>query len=209
MAVSWLPGWPVNWPDFVATYQQVIPREWPRGLWSVTGEVHKHHEVLGEILAYGRQLLEWILRSWLPQNDSEGLFLDRWETVLSLAAAATVAERQNAILAAIRNRGTLTIELLRAIVAPAFGNPADLSEITVCGPTPSDIAGEATSASDPIWWFTYTLHIYQTGSNALDEKIGDDILRRIAPAWCRWQISDTRRLLAGMQLNRGVVRESA
>ncbi|MHC4891273.1 MAG: Kelch repeat-containing protein, partial [Planctomycetota bacterium] len=138
MVASWLPTWPSTWQDFVANYKDIVPRAWPKRLFSPTSESHKDHQALGESIAYPRQLLEWILRTIYPFKDDEGLWLPRWETAFGIKPAGTIAERKTRLIAEMRNRGTFTKALMYAIFSRVW-NTDDASAITLTYPTITDI----------------------------------------------------------------------
>jgi hypothetical protein len=147
---SWYETWIAAWEDFSAAYQAMAPRQWPKNLFSETGEGYKDQQGVGEILSWLRKGSKWISECFWPWLDAAyadaastaaPLFLERWEEVFGLAPRGTTyAERANRVLASFRNRGTMTEDRLKAIFISVFGT-TDPDKLSLVAPTPENTWG--------------------------------------------------------------------
>lgn len=193
MTASWLPSWPSAWVDLVTQYATAIPSEWPRGLFRTDGQAHADHQALGEVLAYVRQAAEWMLRTILPQNDDDELFLDRWEDALGLQSYnSAITTRQQAIVAEWRRRGTVTDALVRSILCAAWGSD-DPAVVSLASPDPADVDSVDTLGEETSGRHQSNLHIYRTEEGeAPDYLLAEYLIDRIKPASEHWSVGQYR-----------------
>ena len=191
MAAPWLPSIPADFPPFVADLVDLATALVPKRLYRRGADAYLELQAWGEGLAYFRQMLEFILRSYAAQNDSNALLLNRWEETFALEEAPSLAARQAAIQAAARTRGTGTEALIQSIFAPLFG----------LGDSPGDIAfasgdvsllPEATPERQKAT-VAFSMLIYDgTEANHVDRVRADKILREVTPAGDRWFVNRFR-----------------
>jgi hypothetical protein len=160
---SWYDSWPASAPDYSGHYQRVAPRQWPKGIYSSEGEAFKDQEAAGEILSWLRKGSWWISEHIWPWLDeaaqvagtiSDYLFIDRWQKAFGLGADAL----GNAILAAMRNRGTLTEAIVDAIFCPVF-NTADPDNVSQVAPTPANTWAAAICWQKTPWTYDATIDL--------------------------------------------------
>ena len=188
---SWLPTWPTGWPDIEARYKALVGSMVPRGLFDPDGENAADWAAIGEALGQVRKLIEWVLGNSLPHRDSEGMFLWRWEELLQLVARGATATRQAWIVARLRQRGTETLSLAKAVMAGAWGE-IDGSFLSVYHQDPAvyyaERGGYTTDAAYDIREQQY-LHFYPTAEDvAPDWDIAADLIARFAPTWAYWTV---------------------
>jgi hypothetical protein len=193
-APSWLPAYPATWQDIQQTYEQTVPRQFPEGLYDPALERDEHKDVLGlaDVLAWVAQAAEWVKRSIVPHQDSQGLFLGRWETALGLMQAATVALRQSRIVAALRTRKTLTKEVVRGIFQPLIDPAGVIDDVEFRSPTVATLAtalvgcnaAEITAAQTEL----FQMGIFSLNGVCSDLQGAMREARRRQPAWERWWI---------------------
>lgn len=184
----WLPTWPSNWPDFEAAYKALAVSSWPRRQFRRGGEAWRDLEAYGMVLSAARKYLEWILRSIIPSNDSQGLLLHFWEEAFNIEPASTISERIARLEAEFRNRGTGTDGLIKAIFLPAFPG-ADLDDISICRPNYEELTTAGNTHQHAHVRAQFSFHIYSTNEDIgplLD--VADDIIRRCQPAVCQWTV---------------------
>ena len=186
MPAPWLPSWPSGWPDLVAAYKRGIAAIVPAGLVAKSGEASKDWDATAESLSYVRQLLEWIYRRFAPHVDTDDLQTDRWGTDLQVGKRTGGIARRLWIAAHMRQRGTLTADLVRQIMAGAWQS-LDPSVVTVWR---QGIVAAGTEPTDELQYRENThVHIYHTAeTEAPDYGEAEDLVRRIKPTWAEWTV---------------------
>lgn len=204
---SWLPTANSVMEAIEQAYQEFVPEQWPKGLRFPGTVLHLHRKALGVGYSWlSMAILWWTEIFWPDRDDGAELGLPRWERIFGLSPLGTIDERQRRVTAAFRNRGTLNLARLRAIVAPAFGNPSDLTDIQVSVPDFSTVIADQPIAADPGWRDAYFMHVHVDGTaHTLNEKIGDAVVAQLEGAGFKVQIGEDLTLTAGMPINRGVV----
>jgi hypothetical protein len=189
MTASWLPTWPATWPDLVTLWREYVPMEAPRFLWKRGGQAWLDLQALGESLALARQFLEWVLRCYLPNRDTTGQLLERWEDDYRLQPAATVADRIIAVIAKMREPGTLTILHAKELLCSVFGTN-DPAEVSCVYPLAADMttAADATGTTEQQWAeMAFQVHWYSTGEDVEpNQSLFERLWRRIAPVTEDW-----------------------
>jgi hypothetical protein len=193
-APSWLPAYPATWQDVQQTYEQTVPRQFPEGLYDPALERDEHKDTLGiaDVLAWVAQAAEWVKRSIVPHQDSQGLFLGRWETALGLMQAATVALRQSRIVAALRTRKTLTKAVVQGIFLPLLFPSGDADDVQFIAPTVATLAAALVGATAAdiaqAEHDMFQLGIYDLNGTCSDLPGAMREARRRQPAWEHWWI---------------------
>lgn len=204
---SWLPTASAAWEAIEGAYVASTPEQWPKGLRFAGTALAKTREAFGIGYAWlAMQVDWWVSRYWPSEDDSAELGLPRWESILKLQPLGTIAERQQRVRAALRNRGTLNITRLQMMVSPAFDD-CDLADIDVLCPDLSTVIADAPIADDPGWRDAFLAHIHVDGAHTLNESIGDAIVQRLEGLGFKVQIGEEKWLVDGMAINRGVVDE--
>lgn len=196
---SWLPTRPAWIPNWDETYKRIVLGIWPRRMVASGSNLQADIETRGHALSWVRELFDWILHAFFPANDSEGMFLDRWEKSLGMSAgAATVGAREDRITAALRQRHTMTEDAIKAIFARAWATD-DPAAVSIAFPSAADIATYSTNELTNLHDQNFML-IYRTGGPGADTPdftLADDLIRRLKPAWQRWAISSDRSMRYG------------
>lgn len=172
---GWLPSsWSSSWPDYESIYRSMVHRFFP-AIWTDDSEAWLDQEVVGHVLSWLRKSMEYLLRRIFPHLDADDLFLEWWEKALSLASTGSVTTRSNRILAKLRNRGTLTLERLQAIMAPIMG--IEPSKVSVATPDMDDVIATGTTDLDNICDNAFTYHVYDSDGAADFDR--DEALKAI------------------------------
>ncbi len=182
---SWLPHDPAGWPLFGTEYKAMAPRQWPEDLYDdEDGNARKDQQAFGRALSLVRRATHWFVTRLWPHRDTTGEYWADWEEVFAVAPAATDALRQDRLIAALRNRGTLTDLRLRTMFAPVFGE-SDPATVTIVSPDLDSIPAGAT-ANDHAQLQTQ-LHIYHAAETAdIDRQMADQFLARVVPMGDTW-----------------------
>lgn len=179
---SWLPSsWPSSWPDYEDIYRSVTHRFFP-AIWTDDSQAWLDQEVVGHILSWVRKSMEYLVRRIFPHLDTGDLFLEWWEKALSLASTGDVTTRTNRVLAKMRNRGTLTMERLQAIMAPIM-NIEDPTNVYVINPDMDDVIATGTTDLDNICDNAFFYHVYNGGvATSFDSDEAMKTINRIKQA---------------------------
>ena len=207
---SWMPSAarPSIFPDWSEIFRTVIPREWPENLFGPGTQGMGDLKATGESLALARDMLEFALRYIWPGKDTgSGYFLSDWEKVFGISPAATLASRSYRIIASMRQRGTMTEGLVKAIMAPAFGT-TDPAEVAFDSPSSADVAAEysATATTENHVAFLGTnLHIYSGATPQVEPDWGlaADLIARIKPTGDTWSFGKSNYLIWGVHADDG------
>ena len=183
---SWMPiaSRPSSWIDWSTIFRETIPREWPKRLFGAESQAYSDLVAFGEALALARDMLSMIQHNIWPADDaSDNLFTDRWEESFGIQPDGTSAERTDRLIAVMRQRGTMTEDLVRAIMIRAWGL-SDPSLLTLTSPDPADVATE-NPAEDWQWAYPQTnMHISLTSeASAPDQGLAEDLIAKIKPTW--------------------------
>jgi len=185
---SWMPlaARPSNWRDWPTIFKDVIPREWPARLFQAGAEAYHDLIALGESLALARDVFAHVQHNLWPQEDDDMLFISRWESAFGFQADGTDAERIQRIIAAFRQRGTMTMGAWFAIILKAWGLE-DPSLIAYTMPTVADVvATETLGASTYMRAFSF-LHIYLVAETSdPDLSLKNDLIATNKPTWETW-----------------------
>ena len=201
---TWLASYPSHWLDYAAIFADLLPRSFPRRLFRRGGKAWGDLQATGEIIGHARAYLEQVFGWFIPARDDVAALLPWWESWLGLAAVATVAERQAAVLLALRTHGTLLDSLIKAMAAPAY-TPSDASKLHLTAPTMADILAQSPPTNDPGRQAVFTFEVYpEDGAGmTLDYRVADEVKKRM-PAPYFVTIAESQVLKAGMPINRGV-----
>jgi len=188
---SWMPSAsrPSAFPDWSDIYRTVVPREWPARLFAVGSEAMSDLIAHGESFALARDLLQFVQSYIIPENDSTyAIFLDKWEEVFNVAPAATTGLRIDRLVAALRQRGTMTRALTRAIMCRAYSKTAP-SSVTLVSPTAANVAATDTLGDETKIRGGTSMHIhYWDESIDPDLSLAWDLINQIKPAWEQWTV---------------------
>lgn len=193
MSAPWFDTWPTTWPDFVTKYRKMIPRAWGRGLFKMDGDGWKMLLATGEALSLAREAIEWMLQRTLPDNDSTGMFLDRWEAAFRIAPADTIASRQDRLMATMRQSGQpISEDAVRSMMVRAWGE-TDPDEVLLASSTGAQrAAADTLYASGNVTTYSRegtSMHIYKRNEDAHpDYSIANDIIAAIQPAGNTWSV---------------------
>lgn len=181
---AWLPTPTAAMDALELAYKNMSPRLWPRRLLKAASNAWKDAQVVGLALAGGRKLLEWQTTSYHPQNDTERLYLDDWLDAFGLRSSGSDTTDQNAIVAKMRERGTLTDAVVKSMFARAFGVD-DPSSISIVAGDPATIPGDATA--DDYAKIQSSQHIFNTSETAdPNRKLVDSLLRQVRGTGETW-----------------------
>lgn len=206
---AWLPtALPTAIRDFVGDFVAVMPDFLPRRYTRRAADICLEFQALGESAAYWRELLEWFMRTFLPQHDSEGMWLSRHERDYGLRGGgltdSEIGRRQRAILAAMRNRGTLTTERAQAVLAPIFGVDAD--EIAFAVVAIKDLLASHYTSLNPSErdWHravdAYSIHAYHSLGTAIPPQPElQATFSKLAQSGERWTGGQTKKFLWGTE----------
>lgn len=185
-AVPWLPPWPSSWPDWIAGFQRGIWTVIPQGLVSEDGQAAADWESLAEMLGHVREMMDWIYHSITPQTDTESLQLARWRQDLQVKLGDGGASVADWIVAKLRQRGTLTDNMIRQIMCTAWGS-LDPSILTIyrqplltAGTEPTDELQRREN---------WQIHIYHAAeTQAPDWRLAEALIAAIKPTWEIWSV---------------------
>jgi hypothetical protein len=196
---SWMPiaARPATWIDWSTIFRSVIPREWPKRLFVAGSQAYADLVAFGEALALARDMLSVLQHNiWPAEDGNHWLFTDRWEEVFGIQPSGSLDQRTSRLIAFMRQRGTMTEDLLKAIMCRAFAthNPADIG---INSPTPAAYA--ASGAVDEWQWafLGHNMHIYSTSNAAIDRGLAEDLIRKITPTWELWSAGTYNELIWG------------
>jgi hypothetical protein len=189
-------------PEWDEIYKRIVPGLWPKRYAKSGGQISADLETYGHALSWVREAFDWILHAFFPDLDANALFLDRWEAAFGLEAAGTVAKRQAAVIAAMRQRHTMTEDQIRAIFCQCFSGH-DPAEIHFVWPSGADVETYATSDEAHVKHQNFMLIWNDAGLDNL--VMADALIRRLCPAWQRWSISEQRSMRYGNGVNTSLV----
>lgn len=197
---TWMPlsTRPSNWPDWSDIFTNTVPREWPKGLFGKGGQAWLDLEALGESLALARDVMEVVIRRIWPARDDDGTFLSDWETVFDVTPEPTIAKRQDRLIAKFRQRGTMTQDLVKAIMCRAWGSD-DPSTVTLTSPTQGWAAVDETDAAR----LGHQMHISQTAGTDEPDPMIEDLISQNKPTWENWYYGKTATLKWGAHADDG------
>jgi len=195
---DWLPV-AADMPDIEEAYQASVPQQWPMGLRFPETDLDYERQAIGICISWVPESLWLITRYYFPRSDTEGFFLDRWETALALQNSGSIADRQNRITSKMRNRGTGIEDIIFSIIAPAYGVPEGSSKIQFSTPDMSTIIADDPpkddlSGDDNGWLDAFTGHFFADGTLTLGRDMVESILLRMTPAGWRWTAGETQYL---------------
>ena len=181
----WLPHDPAGWPLFGTEYKAMAPRQWPEDLYDdEDGNARKDQQAFGRALSLVRRATHWFITRLWPHRDSTGEYFADWEETFGISPAATTTLRQDRLIAALRNRGTLTDLKLRTMFAPVFGE-SDPATVAIVSPDLDSIPAGATA--DDHAELQTQLHIHHAAETAdIDRQMADQFLGRVVPTGDTW-----------------------
>lgn len=181
---GWFDSWPSVFKDLEDAYLRTVPRQWPMGLYAEGTDERKDLDSTAVVLAWVAQGGEWIKRRVFPQHDSLGQFLALWEECFSITKAATIALRQQAIIAYCRLMlGTATKATIQKIMAPIFG-VSDYTDIDFAFGSIADIDATGYTGADRAFVLCH-FHIHTNGTHAPDRPRALDAIAKFKPTWIR------------------------
>lgn len=182
---SWMPlaARPATWIDWSATFRDVFPRAWPARLYVSGSDAYSDLVAFGESMALARDMVGVLTHNIWPAADAnDHLFIDRWEEVFDLQPDGSFDERTSRLIAIMRQRGTMTQDLVRAIMCRAW-NTDDPGAVSLSSPaaTPApqcEVHGAFQGSN---------MHIYHTAQSAApDVGIIEDLIAKCKPTWETW-----------------------
>ena len=139
---SWMPlaARPANWIDWSAIFRETMPREWPKRLFGAGSQAYQDLIAFGEAMALARDFASLLQHNIWPALDGNDFILnDRWEETFGLQPQGTQDERTSRLIAFMRQRGTMTQTLVKAIMARAW-NSENPDVLTLVNVDPVDVA---------------------------------------------------------------------
>jgi len=203
---SWMPmaARPSNWLDWSAIFRDAIPREWPKRLYVQGSQAYSDLIAFGETLALARDMLSLLQHNiWPAQDANDNVFADRWEDSFGLQPDGTLDDRTNRLIAFMRQRGTMTEDLVKAIMCRVWDSD-DPSVVSITSPDPAAFA--ASGAVDDWQWafLGHNMHIFHTAETVEPNRgLADDLIRKIKPTWETWSISRLEKLIWGVDADEG------
>lgn len=197
---TWMPivARPSTWIDWSDIFRETTPREWPKRLFGLGSQAYHDLIVFGEALALSRDMTSLLQHNIWPHLDgNDNIFTDRWEEAFGLLPDGTADERTNRLIAHLRQRGTMTEDLIKAVMCRAWGSD-DPSTVSISSPDP---AAYAASGAADAWQWAYlgtSLHIYHTAESAEPNRgLAEDLIRKIKPTWETWSVGQYKYLAWG------------
>jgi hypothetical protein len=173
---------PSTWIDWSSVFKDVIPREWWAGLFASESEAYYDQVAFGEALALARDMLSFLQNSIWPTQDTNHIFTERWERVYGVNPKGSLDDRANRLIALFRQRGTMTEDLVKAIMCRAWDSD-DPSIVAISSPamTPAPQCAKHGAFQGA------NMHIYHaTGAAAPNQGIIEDLISKIKPTWEYW-----------------------
>ncbi len=201
--MAWSPWMPIAarpafWQDWSSIFREVIPLEWPKRLFGMGSQAYSDLIAFGESLALARDMLSVLQHNIWPAHDgNDWLFQERWEEVFGVQPDGTRDHRTSRLIAVMRQRGTMTEALVKAIMCRAWGSD-DPSIVSITSPDPATFA--ASGAVDDWQWayLGHNMHIYHTAeTDAPDQGLAEDLIRKIKPTWETWSVGQYKNLVWG------------
>jgi len=173
---------PTTWMDWSTIFRDVIPREWPKRLFGAGSQSYKDLIALGESLALVRDMLSFMQNAVIPALDENYIFLTDWETAFDIKPKGTESERMDRVIAMFRQRGTMTQDLVKAIMCRAWGSN-DPSVVSIISPAMTPAPQCAKHGA----FLGANMHIYHTAQTAEpDDALIQDLIARVRPTWEYW-----------------------
>lgn len=191
--VPWLPPWPSSWPDWIEGFQRGIRTVIPAGLVAEGGQVAADWDALAEMLGHVREMFDWIYRTIMPHTDSEELQLGRWQQDLQVYHGDGKPDLADWIVAKIRQRGTLTDDMVRQVMCTAWGSldPATVAiyrqPLLAAGTEPTN---ELQRRED---WSVHVYHAAET--TAPNWRLANALAEAIRPTWETWTVGRYRGMI--------------
>jgi hypothetical protein len=195
---------PAAWLDWSTILRDVTPREWPKRLFAQGSQAYADLVAFGESLALARDMLSFLQHNIWPAKDAnDNVFTDRWEAVFDIQPSGTTDDRTSRLIALFRQRGTMTEDLVKAIMCRAWDSD-DPDVVRITYPDPADVA-TLNPAEDWQWALPQTnLHLYHfTETVEPNWKIAQDIINKIKPTWETWSFGKNRYLKWGVHADDG------
>jgi hypothetical protein len=186
---------PSSWIDWSEIFRETIPREWPKRLFGLGSEAYKDLVAFGETLALARDMLSVLQHNIWPALDvNDALFIDRWEEVFGLQPDGSNDVRTSRLIAVMRQRGTMTEDLVKAIMCRAWGSD-DPSIVSLANPAAADVASVAPS-EDWMWaQLQSQMYIYHTAETDLPNAgLISDLIIKNKPTFENWYYGQHFRL---------------
>lgn len=186
---TWMPiaARPAFWDDWSTIFRSVIPREWPKRLFGGESNAYNDLVALGESLALARDMLSILQHNiWPTKDETDQLLTDRWEESFGIQASGTDSDRTNRLVAFMRQRGTMTSDLVKSIMCRAWGSD-DPAIVTLISPTPGDVA--AVAPTEDWQWadLQSQMHIYHTTeAEEPDYNLMEDLISKNKPTYENW-----------------------
>ncbi len=186
---SWMPiaARPANWIDWSAIFRETMPREWPKRLFGAGSQAYQDLIAFGEAMALARDLASLLQHNIWPALDAVDFILsDRWEEAFGIQPSGTNTERTDRLIAFIRQRGTMTQTLVKAIMARAWGAD-DASAVTLVNVDPADVAALGTIPDWQAAQLLSQMYIYHTAeTTAPNASLIRDLIAKNKPTFENW-----------------------
>ena len=197
---SWMPiaARPSNWLDWSTIFRETIPREWPKRLFGAGSQAYSDLIAFGETLALARDMTSLLQHNiWPALDGNDNIFTDRWEEAFGIQASGALDDRTSRLIAFMRQRGTMTEDLVKAIMCRAWDSD-DPSAVSIVSPDPSTYAASG-AVEDWQWaYLGHNLHIYHTAETAEPNRsLAEDMIRKIKPTWETWSVGQYKFLAWG------------
>jgi hypothetical protein len=175
--------------------RDVVPREWPKKLFSASAEAWADLIATGEALALARDMLSFMQQRLWPAKDTRDYnFLEDWEAAFSLQQKGDEDKRTDRVIANLRQRGTMTQDLVKTIMCRAWGVD-DPSRVGLESASPSAVW---TEGPDEEWQWAKALsemYIYDSTEAAMpDEDLIQDLIAKNKPTFETWYYGQYRLL---------------
>lgn len=190
---SWLTTSPTEWPDFESHFQGVVPRQYPEDLYADDGEKRAQMRAFGTVMSFVKKATNFFVTRWFPRKDTTEEFLNDWAAVLAEPINGTLAQRQDRLIAKMRNRGTGTTARIQAMFARVFGID-DPTQVSFSSPDLTALPGGLSSNDHAE--LQSQMHIFNTGeTKPVDRPLADALLARVVPSGDTWTVGQFDKVL--------------
>jgi hypothetical protein len=144
-------------------------------------------------------MLSFLQNSIWPTQDTNHIFTERWERVYGVNPKGSLDDRANRLVALFRQRGTMTEDLVKAIMCRAWdsNSPAD---VTLTSPDQT-VAPECAKHGA---FLGANMHISST-ADAAEPNAGiiEDLISKVKPTWEIWTYGQYQTLVYGTPGEKG------
>ena len=197
---SWMPmaARPANWIDWSEIFSETMPREWPKRLFGAGSQAYQDLIAFGEAMALARDWASLLQHNiWPALDGNDFIFGGRWEETFGLQPQGTQDERTDRLIAFLRQRGTMTQALVKAIMARAW-NSDDASAVTLRNVDPADVAALGTIPDWQAAQLLSQMYIHHTAESAApNASLVIDLISKNKPTFENWYYGQYYRLKWG------------